>query len=383
MSAVGRVYLDHNATSPLRPEARAAMIEALDLGGNPSSVHGEGRRARALVETARGEIAAIVGARASEIVFTSGASEANAWVAGSPLYAQVVASDLEHPSVLAPASAGRRLVPLAVGGDGRIDVGAVEAMIRLAGEGGGGRRTLVAAQLVNNETGVIQPVAEIARIAHRAGAAVLCDAVQAAGRIAIDRSTLGADLLTLSAHKVGGPAGVGALVIDDREALEPLVLGGGQERRRRAGTENVAGIVGFAAALRAAERERESLMRRLGALRDRLEAEVASITPAAIVIGRGSPRVAGTSAVALTGQRSETMVIRLDLAGVAASAGAACSSGKVGASRALAAMGLAPEVSGATVRLSLGWSSRGSDVERFLAAWREIAADSGPRRKVA
>lgn len=375
-----RTYLDHNATAPLRPEARAAMLAALDAVGNPSSVHAEGRRARHIVEEARGHVADLVGARPAQVVFTSGATEANAWVVSAG-WNVILAGGIEHDSVLAPArNAVADVVELPARGDGSVSPASVsEALERQAGRGA---RALLALQLANNETGVVQPVADVATLARAHGVAVHTDAVQAAGRLPIDFAGLGADTLSLSAHKLGGPKGCGALVLRDGLEIAPLIPGGGQERRRRAGTENVAGIAGFGAAAAAAKRDL-ALMGGLAALRDRLEREALAAAPDALVIGAGVQRLANTTCLALPGQAAETLVIRLDLAGIAVSAGAACSSGKVGASTVLAAMALPEEVARSAIRVSLGWSTTAGDVDAFLAAWAAIAGGRVRQRAVA
>ncbi len=357
-----RTYLDHNASAPLRPEARAAMLAALDVAGNASSVHAEGRKARAFIESAREQIAALVNARPSEVVFTSGATESNNWAVTAG-WDTVLVAGIEHDSVLAPAAfSAVHAIELAVSADGIV---VLEAADR---EGA----TLVSVQLANNETGVLQPVAEIAASARARGWLVHTDAVQAAGRIPVDFAGLGIDLMSLSSHKLGGPKGIGALVIRDGLDLAPAIRGGGQERRRRSGTENVAAIAGFGAAAAAAARDLDRVAE-LGALRDRLEAAVACETPSAVVIGSRVPRLANTSCIALPGSAAATTVIRMDLAGVAIGAGAACSSGKLGVSHVMAAMGVAPELAESAIRVSLGWSSEARDIDAFLEAWSIIA----------
>jgi cysteine desulfurase len=363
-----RTYLDCNATAPLRREARAAMVAALDVAGNPSSPHAEGRRARGLIEDARELVAALVGARPAEVVFTSGGTEANnAVLAGG--WGAILLSGIEHDSVLAPArGSGAQLLEIPVGSDGvaRHD-GLAGRMAQL-----GKVRTLVSLQLANNETGALQPVAETAALARAHGFAAHSDAVQAAGRVPIDMRALGVDYLTLSAHKLGGPKGVGALVVRDGASLPAFIAGGGQERRRRAGTENVAAIAGFGAAADAA-RDDLAQIAKVRALRDRLETEVRELTPEAVVIAAEADRLPNTTNLALPGASAETLVIALDLKGIAVSAGAACSSGKVGASHVLAAMGLAPDIARAAIRISLGPGSTERDIAAFLAAWDEIA----------
>ncbi len=369
-----RAYLDWNAGAPLRPEAREAVLAALDMIGNPSSPHSEGRRVRAVVEDAREEVAALVGAKPAEVVFTSGATEANnAVLAGG--WQTILLAGIEHDSVLAPARnlarAGKvRVVDLAVDGNGGVDAEDVASGGREAAALG---PALLSLQLANNETGVVQPVAAAAEAARSRGLAVHTDAVQAAGRMAVDFRALGVEYLSLSAHKIGGPKGVGALVIRDGAALPAFVAGGGQERRRRAGTENVPAIAGFGAAARAAARD-IGAMDRVRALRDRVEAEILAITPSAVVVGADAERLPNTTSVALPGASAETLVIALDLAGVAVSAGAACSSGKVGASHVLEAMSLEPALARAAIRVSLGWGSTERDVSAFAEAWAHVAA---------
>jgi cysteine desulfurase len=364
-----RVYLDWNATSPLREEARAAVLAALDLVGNPSSPHAEGRRVRALVEDAREEVAALVGARPAEVVFTGGGTEANNWVLARG-WETVRLADIEHDSVRIPArNSGARVVKLPVDANGVVAAAVLDA----GTDEPGGARALLSLQMANNETGILQRVAQLAAIGKARGMSVHTDAVQAAGRIAVDFRTLGVDFLSLSAHKLGGPKGVGALVIRDGAALPPLIVGGGQERRRRAGTENVPAIAGFGAAARAAVRDLAK-MRGIGTLRDRLEADIRAVTPAARLIAAGAERLPNTASIALPGASAETMVIALDLAGVAVSAGAACSSGKVGASHVLEAMGVEPALARAAIRVSLGWGSSERDVAAFVEAWSRLAA---------
>lgn len=378
--SVNRTYLDHNATAPLRPEARAAVVAALDVVGNPSSVHAEGRRARAIIEEAREKVAGLVGARPAQVVFTSGATEANAWVMRAG-WDVVMAPVTEHDSVLAPArAAATRVVNLRVANSGEVVRDALaETLEREAAKDG---RRLLSIQLANNETGVIQPLAEAIAQARTHGASVHCDAVQAAGRIPVDFAALDVDCLSLSAHKLGGPKGVGALVLKDGFEPTALITGGGQERRRRSGTENVSGIAGFGAAAEAALRDLADAGRIAG-LRDRLEQGALEAAAGTVAIGMGAPRLGNTASLALLGNTAETLVIKLDLAGIAVSAGAACSSGKVGPSPVLTAMGLAPEIANGAVRVSLGWNSTEADVERFLEAWAAIANARGRQRAAA
>lgn len=364
-----RTYLDYNATAPLRPEARDAIVAALDAFGNPSSVHAEGRRARAIVDDAREAVARLVNAEPAEVVFTSGATEANAWALSADC-PRIALADIEHDSVRAPArhaaqARGAELVALPVSRDGivKYEAAAVKP------------DTLLVLQLANNETGVVQPVEQAGLWATQNGLRVHCDAVQAPGRVAINFKTLGATTMSLSAHKIGGPKGVGALVISGNAPLTPLFSGGGQEVRRRAGTENVAAIAGFGAAARVALDELAQATR-IAALRDQLETEVLRLTPGAVVIGADAPRLANTSAIALSGHVAETLVIKFDLAGIAISAGAACSSGKVGESHVLRAMGLSAEVARSAIRVSLGPQTTAQDLAAFLAAWKRICGST-------
>jgi cysteine desulfurase len=377
-----RTYLDWNATAPLRPEARAAVHAALDAIGNPSSVHAEGRAARRLVELAREQVAALVGAQARNVVFTSGGTEANMMalvpVAGrdGAVCKSLLVSAIEHPSVLAggrfPAAAVERLP---VSGDGLIDLAALER--RLAQRAG---PALVSLMLANNETGVVQPVSEAARLVHEAGSLLHVDAVQAAGRIPCDINTLGADLLTISGHKIGAPKGVGALIRRDAPlpAADPLIKGGGQERGARAGTENVAGIAGFGAAAAAAHSGLAAEHARMAVLRDRLEAALKAASPQAIIFGAQAlgaqvERLPNTTLFAVPGMKAETAVIAFDLDGVAVSSGAACSSGKVQPSHVLAAMGVPPALARGAVRVSLGPTTTESEINCFITAWIKVS----------
>jgi cysteine desulfurase len=358
-------YLDYNATTPVRPAVASAMAEVLATVGNPSSVHGFGRAARARLETAREQVAALVGARPAQLAFTSGGTEANNLALTGSGRERILVTAIEHDSVLKATDA--ETIP--VGRNGVIDLAALERMLATR------RPAMVAVMLANNETGVIQPVAEAARIAHASAALLHCDAVQAGGKMAIDFNALGADLMTLSAHKMGGPAGVGALVAADHVNLAARQRGGGQERGRRAGTENLLGIVGFGAAAEIAAGELGA-MARLADLRDDLERRALAAVPGATLFGREAPRLANTSCLALPGVTSEVQVMALDLAGVAVSAGSACSSGKVQPSHVLRAMGADAAMAGSAIRVSLGWRSTAEDVDRFLEAWCALAARS-------
>ena len=363
MSGAGRApcYLDYNASAPVRPPVIEAIALALGSVGNPSSVHGFGRGARRALEQARASVAALVGATPEAVLFTSGGTEANNQVLASVQGSRLV-SAVEHASVLEAAPDAERLPVDALG---RVDLG--QLADRLAAT----RRALVSVMLANNETGVVQPVAEVARLARQHGALVHCDAVQAAAKIGVDLDALGVDFLTLSAHKLGGPQGVGALVLGDGIEPRALLRGGGQERRWRPGTENLPGIVGFGRACELAL-EDQDFARRTGALRDRLEAGVRAVAPGARVHGAGAERLPNTSCLGMPGVRNQTQLIALDLAGIAVSTGSACSSGKVGPSHVLAAMGVEPAEAASASRVSLGWASTDSDVDRFLAAWTRL-----------
>ena len=373
-----RSYLDYNATTPLRDEVRAAVVDALSLTGNPSSVHEEGRRARAAIEAAREKVALLVGARPEDVIFTSGGTEANALALtqGGDGVCRFV-SAIEHPSVLAAVPEATRIQ---VTSDGVIDLEKLETALQDPHLEG--KRPFVSLMAANNETGAIQPVAETAKIVKGAKGLLHSDAVQASGRIRLDLGALGADMLSLSAHKIGGPKGVAALVVREGVTVEPLIKGGGQERRRRAGTENVPGIVGFgvAAELAAADLAR---LGEIAALRDELEARVLAIAHDALVLSARVPRLANTSCIAVPGAKAETLVIGLDLAGVAVSSGSACSSGKVEASHVLAAMGVAPEIARGAIRVSLGFESKRDDIEAFLKAFGELIERLKTGRKAA
>ena len=376
-----RTYLDHNATSPMRPEALEAYRSALQVFGNPSSVHSEGRAARRLVEDAREQVAMLVGADPREIVFLSGGTEANnaiLWAWWDSLFV----SSIEHASVLDPArNCGARLFIVRATSEGTVDTEDLAEL--LAAHAASSGRALVSVQLANNETGVIQPLARIVELASAHGFAVHTDAVQAAGRMDVDLTAVGVDFVTLSAHKLGGPKGVGALVVRKGARLEPFLRGGGQEQRMRAGTENVPAIAAFGAAAEAVISGRKEERRRIASLRDRLETGVLEIAPDAVVVGIGGERLPNTSLIALPERSAEEMVIAFDLAGIAVGAGAACSSGKVSASHVLTAMGLPQEIAESAIRVSLGWSTREKDVEAFLAAFQRIAGNSRGRMAVA
>ena len=368
-------YLDHNATSPLRPECLSAMTHALAVGGNPSSIHANGRAARAIMEEARIRVAALAGAAADTVIFTSGATESNNLALfgavegslegedsknGGGRITRIFVSAIEHSSVL--ASAGRlaerfpwlRLSHLPVTADGVIDLEALRVALR---EGKG--RALVAVMAANNETGTVQPIAEVSKLVREAGALLLVDAVPAAGKTAIDFSLC--DYMTLSAHKIGGPQGVGALLVREEVPLAPQLMGGGQQKGLRAGTENLSGIAGFGAAAHALA-DGEGERARIAHLRDHFEAALKAAAPDAIFFGHESARLCSTSAFAIPGLTAQTALIGLDLDGVMMSSGSTCSSGKVAVSHVLTAMGVEDRLASCALRASFGWSSSMEDV---------------------
>ncbi|QOZ09857.1 cysteine desulfurase family protein [Bradyrhizobium sp. CCBAU 51765] len=369
-----RVYLDWNATTPLRPEARAAMLAAYDLVGNPSSVHAEGREARRLVEEARAALAAAVGALPRNVVFTSAGTEANVLAlspglrgpSGGPVE-RLLVSAVEHASVLA----GGRFPPDRIGliqvtRSGVVDLTDLKAQLE------DGPPALVSIMAANNETGALQPVAEAASVVHGAGGLLHVDAIQALGKIHFDINKVGADLATFSAHKIGGPKGIGALVMTEGiVGLEPVLRGGGQELSRRAGTENVAGIAGFGAAVKATLQALPEDVKRMVTLRDRLENGLRGVA-GATVFADDVERIPNTVLFTAPGLKAETAVIGFDLEGIAVSSGSACSSGKVQPSHVLSAMGYDPAVAQGAVRLSLGWSTEPEHINRALEAWRKL-----------
>lgn len=363
-----RVYLDANATEPLRPVARAAVLDALDCLGNPSSIHGEGRAARKLLEDAREAIARRFGASARHLVFTAGGTEADAIaIHGLAQAGRVLRGATEHAAVIAAAGDTAGVLP--VDAEGGIRLEALEEALAEA------PTALVSVMLANNETGTVQPIAEIAALCRAAGALLHVDAVQGAGRLPFNFATFGADAVSLSGHKLGGPPGAGALLLtaEAAERLRPLTLGGGQERGRRGGTHALPAIAGFAAA--AAETRPEAAAA-LAAWRDLMEA--AAVESGAVVLGAGAERLPNTTCLALPGARAEAQVIALDLAGIAVSAGSACSSGKVARSHVLEAMG-AGELAGQAIRVSLPWNAGADSAEAFIAAYRAMAARMGRR----
>jgi cysteine desulfurase len=362
------IYLDHNAITPVRPEARAALERALDAFGNPSSVHAAGRAARDLLDGARAEVAAALGARPAELVFTSGGSEAATLAIRGVLGAapagrrRLVVTAVEHPCVLDLARAlEREGVPVTVVPVDRRGLPDVEAFRAALGPD----VALACAMLANNELGVVLPVRALALAARQVGAPLYCDAVQGAGKLALDVRELGAELVGITGQKLGGVRGAGALWIAPGLRLAPVVAGG-QERGRRGGTENLPAIAGLAAALGAAVRDRLPAEARLSALRDRLEAGLLAAVPGARVNGAGAPRLPNTSSITFPGTDAEALLMALDLEGVCASAGAACHSGSTTPSSVLLAAGLSEAEARATLRLSLGWTTTAEEVEAAL-----------------
>lgn len=355
------LYLDYNASAPLKPEVKAAITAALESIGNPASVHGFGRLARARLETAREQVAAMARCQPAQVIFTSSGTEANN-LALHDWPGTLLVSAIEHDSVL--NIPGALKLPVTVGG--LLDLERLADALSVAKP-----PILLSVMLVNNETGVIQPWAEIAAIAKRYGATLHCDAVQAAGKLPLDFSALGADMLTLSAHKLGGAPGAGALIVADKTPLRPLLYGGGQEKRRRAGTENLLGIIGFgaAAATTANDLAREP---KLAAWRDAMETTILDKAPQAVIVGQGAPRVANTSCIIMPGAKNSTQLMAFDLAGLAVSSGAACSSGKVGASHVLQAMGFETRMAEAAVRISSGWDTPPDALQQMAETWLAV-----------
>ncbi|MEP0520914.1 MAG: cysteine desulfurase family protein [Hyphomicrobiales bacterium] len=375
-----RVYLDHNASSPLRPQVKKAMVDAMEMAANASSVYEEGRKAKGVIERARELVAQLVGADSKAVTFTGGGSEANATVLqpminakGKPLVLdRLLVSSVEHDSVI---KGGRfspeRVEKIPVDADGLINLGWLGTRLHQIAEAD--ETVLVAVMLANNETGILQPVVRVGALVAEHGGYFLCDAVQAPGKLAVDINEIGAHFLTLSAHKIGGPQGVGAIVRQsDAYSFQPLIRGGGQEAYGRAGTENIVGIHGFGVAAELATQDVTS--DKLIAMRDELEAELEG----AIIIGREVPRLPNTSCIAIPGIPAETMLISLDLQGFALSSGSACSSGKVGVSHVLTAMGLEENIARSALRISLGWNTQATQIKQFVKAFNQMTKALSP-----
>ncbi len=358
-----RIYLDYNATAPLRDSAKDAMLEALDLPHNASSVHSFGREARKLVEHARSHVASLLNAAANQVIFNSGATEGNNTVLKHFSDGRVLISAIEHPACLQVLD---HYETIRVTEDGLIDLNHLEELLKQEP-----RADLVSVMAVNNETGIIQPVKEIAAIAHKYGALFHCDAAQAAGRIPFDIAALGIDFTTLSSHKIGGPQGVGALILGLCGQTPTLLYGGGQEKSARAGTENVAGIAGFGAAAQDALDALDEYQE-LSTLRDTLEANLSNHSPELIFYGQEQERVANTCLFAMPGTTAETLLMALDIEGIAVSNGSACSSGRVEPSHVLKAMGASDQGAKEAIRLSLGWGTTQKEIDRFIEVWNKI-----------
>ncbi|CAM5406077.1 Cysteine desulfurase OS=Afipia felis OX=1035 GN=nifS PE=3 SV=1 [Afipia felis] len=370
-----RVYLDWNATAPMRPQAKAAMLQAMDLQGNPSSVHAEGRAARKIIEDARANVAKALGARSADVVFTSGGTEANALALmpglrrNGDVATRLIVSAVEHSSVRSGGQFPVEDVQLApVTPSGVVDLERLQSLLAK------GEPALVSVMLANNETGAIQPIPQIAELVHAAHGILHVDAVQGFGKINIDINALNADLLSVSAHKIGGAKGTGALILTERLAgFEPLIAAGGQEKGRRGGTENLPGIAAFGAAVAAHLETGSAAMARMQKLRTKLETGLRAVTPGMVIFSDDVPRLPNTTLFTAPGMKAETAVIAFDLEGMAVSSGSACSSGKVHASPVLTAMGVDPASGQGAVRLSLGWDTTEAEVQYLLEAWISIS----------
>jgi cysteine desulfurase len=390
-----RVYLDHNATTPLRPAAVEAMTAALTVTGNPSSVHAEGRAARAAIDKARAQIAKAVGGEAKNVIFTSGATEALntllrsspavTWRSGATRSERLLVLATEHSAALKGGSFAAEAVDLIpVDGNGIVDLSWLAARLTALAVDGFAPVT-VTVHAANSETGVIQPIQDVARIVKRFGAILVCDAVAAIGKIPLDVAAIGADAIIMSAHKFGGPQGVGAIVLSGDHVFiqEPLLRGGGQERRLRSGTENMPGITAMGAAIQEATADIAAYSAKTSMLRDKMLAAFRAKRPDLVVFGEASPRLPNTLHIGLPGQRAETTVIAFDLAGVAVSAGAACASGKITRSHVLDAMGVAPALAESALRFSLGWTTTEADIAKAIEAFTKIAARNAEQPSVA
>jgi cysteine desulfurase len=376
-------YLDHNATAPLLAEVRDVVIASLDQAGNPSSVHRQGREARSLVEKARRQVAGLVGVDPAQVVFTSGASEAASHVLTPDFrmgraalrFSRLYVAATEHACVLQGGRfAEGQILQIPVDADGVLDLAALSGALKAHDQASG--LPLVAVALANNETGVMQPIEEVAAIVHAHGGVLVVDAVQAAGRLDVTIGSLGADFLLLSAHKIGGPKGVGALVATGQTMMPvPLVSGGGQEKGHRSGTENLSAIAGFGVAAHIAGERRAAFTAHALRLRTLLEQGIRNVAPDAVIAGQAADRLANTTCVVVPGLKAETAQIAFDLEGIAVSAGSACSSGKVGESHVLKAMGL----HGSGLRISTGAATTDREIERFLDVFGRLVS----RRKEA
>lgn len=384
-----RLYLDWNATAPLHPAARAAIMRAIDVFGNPNSVHGEGRAARAAIEGARRKVAALAGADAANVVFTSGATEAANLVltpdfrmGRTPIQlGRLYFSAIEHPAVREGGRFNKeKMTEIPVTEAGIVDLDALSTLLEAHDKAAG--LPMVAIMLVNNETGIVQPVEAAAKIVHAHGGLFVVDAVQAAGRIALDINEIGADFVIVSSHKIGGPKGAGALIARGEALMpRPLIQGGGQERGHRSGTQNSLALIGFGAAAETAVEELDTRNAAIGALRERLEAAMRQVASDVMIHGEGGERVANTIFFTLPGLKAETGQIAFDLEGVALSAGSACSSGRLGESHVLTAMGRDAKLG--ALRISLGFSTTEEEIDRAIAAFAKIACRRRPAGEAA
>lgn len=360
-----KTYLDYNATTPLKPEVKEAMVAAFDIIGNASSIHSFGQSARSVVESARKKMAELLGCRDTNIIFTSSATEANNTVInGLPECSQILVSASEHPSVI---NATDKAQTIKLHGNGVIDLSHLEELLKNKPS-----PSLVSVHAVNSETGVIQPVKEIAQLVHNYGGIFHCDAVQAAGRLKIDYLDWGADFITLSAHKIGGPQGIGALIAADLRPFTPFIKGGGQEKRRRAGTENIVGIIGFVKALELAVTDWQNYNANLSQLQELVEDKLRAKNIGIQIVGYDAPRVCNTVNIITPKITSETQLMFMDINGVAVSSGSACSSGTVKSSHVLKAMNVADNLAQCSIRLSMGWNTKKADIDRFMAVFDEM-----------
>ncbi|MCG8491185.1 MAG: cysteine desulfurase [Sneathiellales bacterium] len=361
------IYLDYNATAPIRPEVIDRVAEVMREGGNPSSVHGAGRKAKARLETARRQIADLVDCKPQEVIFTSGGTESNNLALLAFAARPQIVSSAEHDSILAVDS-GRTVKSVDIQANGEIDPEHLAHLLDACEEA-----PLVSIMFANNETGVLQPIREIAELVHEKGGIIHTDAIQCAGKIPVSFRDLGVDMMSLSAHKIGGPQGQGALVLREGLAIQSIQKGGGQELGRRGGTENVAGISGFGlAAELAGESDQQAAVQNLARLRDYMEQEITAVSKEVKIYGKQSSRLPNTSCISMPGVGSELQVMNFDLAGIAISAGSACSSGKVKASHVLTAMGASEKEAAEAIRVSLGRLTKASDIDKFIEVWKKL-----------
>jgi cysteine desulfurase len=362
-----RIYLDFNASAPSKPEVIEVVHAAMVAGGNASSVHTRGREAHKAVDDARANVAKLINCRPDEVIFTSCGTESNNFALMGANVTAIAISAIEHDSTLAAAQAsGKPWLSLPVDGDGLVKLDVLDDILDKTQP-----PFLISVMLANNETGVLQPIIEIAEKVHRRGGLLHCDAIQAAGKVPVDFAALGADMLSLSAHKLAGPQGVGALIVRKGLEMQPHMVGGGQEMRRRSGTENVPGIVGFGRAAELAHEDVESRTRIAG-LRDALEEKIAAISPDSTFFSGRVARLPNTSNFTMPGVDGATQVMALDLEGIGVSSGAACASGKVANPRVQMAMGAGEDLAGSAIRVSLGPTTRQEDIDRLVAAWQRL-----------